>query len=313
VGYLGTLRSFRGAPREALVRTGADRALVRAELEEDGRPLLVEAEVARQGRSRIQVNRSPARSRRDLARAVPLTVFSPEDLVLAQGAPAGRRDLLDDALALLDAEGAAAAEETERAVRQRGALLRQAGPRPGAEVLTTLDVWDARLAAAGGRLVAARTALVDRLVPEAAEGYARLSGGEERLALAYRPSWTGDLAEALAAARADDLRRGVSTVGPHRDDLALDLAGRDVRVQASQGEQRGVALALRLGVHRLVTRARGRPPLLLLDDVFSELDPARSRALVADLPTGQALVTTAVPLPAGVEVATLVELTREGR
>ncbi|MGH9081984.1 MAG: DNA replication/repair protein RecF, partial [Acidimicrobiales bacterium] len=129
----------------------------------------------------------------------------------------------------------------------------------------------------------------------------------------YRMSWSGNLAEALAASRAEDVRRGLTTIGPHRDDLDLELAGRDARLQASRGEQRSLALALRLAVHHLVTERAGAPPILLLDDVFSELDPERSRALVRQLPPGQALVTTAVPLPAGVAVARVTDVDRLGR
>jgi DNA replication and repair protein RecF len=121
--------------------------------------------------------------------------------------------------------------------------------------------------------------------------------------VAYRRSWDGDLAGALAGSRSDDVRRGVNTVGPHRDDVDLAIGERPARLQASQGEQRTLALALRLGAHQLATARSGRPPILLLDDVFSELDRWRSRALVEELPPGQALVTTAVPLPDGVEVA----------
>ena len=145
--YLGTQRSFRGAPREAMVRTGAARAIVRAELQGEGSPTLVEAELVLEGRSRTQVNRKVAHARRDLARATPCTIFSPEDLAIVSGGPKIRRDLLDDALGLLDTEGARAADEVERILRQRAALLRQAGGRVSADVASTLDVWDERLAA----------------------------------------------------------------------------------------------------------------------------------------------------------------------
>ena len=119
----------------------------------------------------------------------------------------------------------------------------------------------------------------------------------------YTRSWEGDLLDALLASRADDLRRGVNTVGPHRDDLLLQIEGREARTHASQGEQRSLALALRLGVHELVRARTPLVPTLLLDDVFSELDPARSRALVTELPAGQSILTTATPLPAGIVVA----------
>ena len=182
-------------------------------------------------------------------------------------------------------------------------------PAAGAdgEVTATLDVWDQRLADAGKVLVAARERLVADLDPLVASAYGHLAGAGDRVLMAqrYRRSWGGDLLDALAASRQDDLRRGVNTVGPHRDDLVLEIDGREARTHASQGEQRCLALALRLGVHELVRSRTSLIPTLLLDDVFSELDPARSRALVAELPAGQSILTTAAPLPEGIEVARL--------
>jgi DNA replication and repair protein RecF len=126
----------------------------------------------------------------------------------------------------------------------------------------------------------------------------------------YVRSWEGDLLAALGASRTDDLRRGVNTVGPHRDDLRLDIDGREARTHASQGEQRSLALALRLAIHELVRARTPLVPTLLLDDVFSELDPARSRALIAELPSGQSILTTASPLPAGIDVARVLDVAR---
>jgi DNA replication and repair protein RecF len=305
LAYLGLRRSFRGAPPEAMVRTGAGSAIVRADLDGADSPTLVEAEIAPAGRSRTRVNRKAVTSRKDLGAAAPCTIFSPDDLAIVGGSPGGRRDLLDDALALLDPEGARAADETDRALRQRAALLRQSGGRVTPDVAVTLDVWDRRLADAGKILVAARERLVADLVDLVGPAYARLAGVGDAtpVRLAYARSWDADLLEALAASRADDLRRGVNTVGPHRDDLVLLLDGREARSHASQGEQRCLALALRLGVHHLVRARTPLVPTLLLDDVFSELDPARSRALVAELPPGQSLLTTAAPLPEGIVVA----------
>jgi DNA replication and repair protein RecF len=308
--YLGTGRSFRGAPRQAMVRGGHDSAIVRAELHHDTSPTLVEAEIAATGRSRTQVNRKEVNARKDLAVAAPSTIFSPEDLVIISGGPQGRRDLLDDTLSLLDPEGARAADETDRALRQRAALLRQSGGRLSAEVASTLDVWDQRLAAAGTTMVAARERLVDSLAEFVGPAYGRLAGskGKPLVTQHYLRSWEGDLLDALAAQRTEDLRRGVNTVGPHRDDLLLEIEGREARTHASQGEQRCLALALRIGVHQLVRARTPVVPTLLLDDVFSELDPTRSRALVAELPPGQSILTTAVPLPEGITVADLVTI-----
>ncbi len=316
VAYLGTQRSFRGAPKEVLLRTGSDRAILRAQLEQGGRGILVEAEIAAVGRSRVQVNRQPVQQRRALAEAVPVTIFSPEDLVVVQGGPTHRRDLLDDALRLLDPRHGGLADEVEKILRQRAALLRQAGGRVTPDVEATLDVWDERLVGAGEALASARSALATELNPLVTASYQALTGrgpeGAETVELAYRRSWDGSLASALVSSRRDDLRRGVTTIGPHRDDLATRLNGRDARVQASQGEQRCLALALRLGVHELVTVRVGSPPILLLDDVFSELDPVRSRALVRELPIGQTLLTTASPLPDGVSVAKVVDVRTVG-
>jgi DNA replication and repair protein RecF len=308
--YLGTQRSFRGAPREALVRTGCARAIVRAELQDSSAPVLVEAEVVAAGRSRAQVNRKAARGRMDLAAAAPSSIFSPDDLALISGGPSLRRDLLDDALGLLDPEGARAADEVDRVLRQRAALLRQAGGRMSANVASTLDVWDQRLADAGKILVVARERLVSALDGFVGPAYSRLAGAPDQIAVGqrYLRSWTGELLDALVAHRSDDLRRGINTVGPHRDDLLLSLHGREARTHASQGELRCLALAVRIGVHQLVVSRTGVKPVLLLDDVFSELDPFRSRALVAELPAGQSILTTAAPLPTGIEVAQIVDI-----
>jgi len=186
-------------------------------------------------------------------------------------------------------------------------LLRQSGGRAGAEVTATLDVWDQRLADAGKVLVTARERLVTALAPLVASAYGHLAGEEDRVLVVqrYQRSWAGELLDALVASRRDDLRRGVNTVGPHRDDLVLEIDGREARTHASQGEQRCLALALRLGVHELIRSRTPLIPTLLLDDVFSELDPSRSRALVRELPAGQSILTTAAPLPEGIEVARL--------
>ena len=310
LAYLGTRRSFRGAPPDAMVRTGAESAIVRAEIDNRDSPALVEAQIMPAGRSRTRVNRKVVNGRRELGAAAPVTIFSPEDLAIVSGGPKGRREVLDDALALLDPEGARAADETDRVLRQRAALLRQSGGRAGEEVTATLDVWDQRLADAGKVLVAARERLVGDLVPLVAAAYRHLAGAVDTadqivMNQRYLRSWEGDLLAALGASRRDDLRRGVNTVGPHRDDLLLEIDGREARTHASQGEQRCLALALRLGVHELVRARTTLIPTLLLDDVFSELDPARSRALVAELPPGQSILTTAAPLPEGIEVARL--------
>ena len=312
VAYLATLSSFRGAPPEALVRTGAASAVVRAEGHREGRNLLIEAEINPSGRSRTLVNRQPLRRAADLLGALRVSLFSPDDLELAKGPPAGRRRWLDDALAALHPRHAACRADAERVLRQRNALLRQCHGRLDATAASTLDVWDAKLAAAGEALAAARADLVAALEVPVAKAYDQVAGAPADVGVAYERSWEGPLAAALAAARADDVRRGLTTVGPHRDDVRLSVAGAAARTHASQGEQRSLALALRLAVHGAVAEAVGEPPVLLLDDVFSELDADRAAALVAHLPDGQALLTTAGIVPDGIRPALTVRVS-DGR
>ena len=299
VGYIATLSSFRGAPRDALIRDGCDSAVVRAEGEREGRGLLIEAQIVSFGRDRVQVNRQALRRNADLLGALRVSVFSPDDLVLVKGGPAERRRYLDDALVATHPKHDALRADVERVLRQRNTLLKQAGGRLAPDIATTLDVWDDQLAGAGEALAAARSDLVVRLEPELVKAYDQLAGRAAEVEAAYTRSWDGPLAAALAAARGDDVRRGVTTVGPHRDDLSLRIGGLPSRTHASQGEQRSLSLALRLAAHRLVTDTVGTPPVLLLDDVFSELDADRSEALLAHVPVGQALLTSAGVLPPG--------------
>jgi DNA replication and repair protein RecF len=300
VGYLASLSSFRAAPDDALVRQGTERAIVRAEADRDGRALLIEAEIVASGRNRVQVNRQTLRRARDLLGALRASAFSPDDLVLVKGGPAERRRYLDDALVALHPKNDQLRADVDKVLRQRNALLKSCGGRLDGDAGFTLDVWDARLAELGTALADARVELVDRLRPLLASSYDQLARTPTAVDVAYVSSWRdgdGGLAAALAECRRDDVRRGLSLVGPHRDDVAITLAGRPSRTHASQGEQRSLALALRLAAHALVTDVTGSAPVLLLDDVFSELDPGRSAALLRLLPPGQALLTTAGHVP----------------
>ncbi len=308
IGYLATLTSFRGAPSEALIRSGSPTAVVRAEGVRDDRQLLIEAELHATGRDRIQVNRQPLKRSRDLLGALRVSVFAPDDLVLVKGGPGERRRFLDDVLVALHPKHDALQRDVDRVLRQRNTLLRQSGGRLSTEVERTLDVWDAKLASAGEALVEAREGLLAQLEPEIAKAYDQVAHTAAEVSVAYRRSWSGSLADAVAGSRPDDLRRGVSLVGPHRDDLALALAGLPGRTHASQGEQRSLALALRLAAHRVVGEAVGAAPVLLLDDVFSELDPDRSEALLTHLPPGQALLTTAGLVPESARPGKLVRV-----
>lgn len=312
IAYLATLGSFRGAPTDALVRAGADRAIVRAEAVREGRELLLEAELVAGGRNRAQLNRQPLRRARDLLGALRVTVFSPDDLVLVKGSPGERRTYLDDTLVALHPRHDQARGDLEKILRQRGALLKQAGGRLTTEIELTLDVFDAKLVAAGEALARARRDLVVELEPVLGDAYDRVARRSAEVRAIYDPPWMAEgLAAALAAARRDDLRRGVSTVGPHRDELELVLSGLPARTHASQGEQRSLALAMRLAAHEVVTRQTETPPVLLLDDVFSELDPERSAALLETLPAGQTVLSTASALPHGAVPGTVLRV-RDG-
>lgn len=313
VQYLASLQSFRGVPKEAMVRRGADRTIVRAETLVDGRSLSIEAEIASTGRARTMVNRQTVRRRSELHQALRTTVFSPEDIGVVRAGPTERRRFLDETLAVVDPKAGRAAEEVDKILRQRGALLRTNGRRLSPEVAATLDVWDARLDESGTVLVEARERLVGQLAPLTEAHYGRLAGRETTVGLEYRRSWSGRLVEALAASRSRDIERGVSSVGPHRDELDLSVGEFPSRTHASQGEQRSLALALQLAAHQLATEHLGSAPLLLLDDVFSELDPRRSRALLAGLPPGQTLLTTALPPPPEVSAAKIYAIGPAGR
>ena len=310
VDWIATGRSFRGVPDAALTRAGTDAAIVRAEIERSGSRIRVEAEIRATGRNRILVNGQTLARRRDLVDGLRTTVFSPDDLELIKGGPALRRAFLDDLLAASAPRYEAVRSDYERVLRQRNALLK--GGVRDADARTTLEVFDAQLARTGADLIRARLRLTDRLLPAVARAYADLAREEPALGGAYVVDWTeatlpddrdeleAVLLAALGVHQRREIDRGVTLVGPHRDEWRLELHGLEARTTASQGEQRCLALALRLGGHRVVAEVLGEEPLLLLDDVFSELDPARSAALLEHLPTGQTLLTTAGLLPDGV-------------
>lgn len=308
IGYLATLTSFRSAPNEALVRRGATTAVVRADTDHSGRTVLIEAELRPGRRDRVLVNRQVLARSRDLLGSFRVSVFAPDDLALVQGGPAERRRFLDDALVASHPRFDALRGDLERVLRQRGALLKNVAGRLDAAAAVTLDVWDDKLARIGEELAAAREVLVADVEPVVVKSYDQVAGTSVAVSLAYVRSWEGPLADALAEARDGDVRRGVNGVGPHRDDLALTVDGLPARTHASRGEQRSLALALRLAVHEVITKTPGAAPILLLDDVFSELDAARSEALLAHLPPGQALLTTAGPLPPAARPQVLVEV-----
>jgi DNA replication and repair protein RecF len=299
MAFLATLDSFRQVPPQALVRNGSDEAFVRATIRHhDGRELLVEVSIPRQGRITAQVNRQRLARTRDLLGVLRVTVFSPDDLELVKGAPSERRRFLDDAAVSLAVKNDALRLDLERVLRQRNTLLRQCNGRLTDEIAFSLDVWDERLSTVADEVGQVRATLVAQLQPRVDEAYQRIAGQAVAIGVRYEPEWRRlGMAAALRTSRADDVRRGVSTVGPHRDDLELTIGTMPARTHASQGEMRSLALAMRLAAHRLVNEVTDMAPLLVLDDVLSELDPDRCRALLEHLPTGQVVITTASPLP----------------
>jgi len=310
LSYLATLKSFRGVPTEAMIRTGSDSAIIRATvIHPDGREMLVEAELARVGRNKAQVNRQRLTKTKDLLGVVRTTVFSPEDLGLVKDSPETRRIFVDDALVAISPRLDQVCSEVDRVLRQRNALLKQAGGRLTSEIETTLDVWDERFVECATRLGNERANLIATIQPLVQQAYEDLAERKTPLELNYDPQWRRDgLAASLVASRTDDVRRATTTVGPHRDDIDISLNGLPARTHASQGEQRTLALALRLAVHRLVTQVTAGPPVLILDDVLSELDPQRSAALLGHFPDGQVLITTAGILPTAAHPDRIVQI-----
>jgi DNA replication and repair protein RecF len=297
--YSSTLQSFRGAPREAIVRQGAPGAFVRCDVQSGRRKVEVEVEVVPGRRDRAWHNGQRVPGTRGLLEVLRTTLFTPDDLALVKGSPSGRRDFVDDVLTKSYPRLGADRSGLDRVLRHRNALLRQLGGRLDSEAATTLDIWDDRLAQVGERLANSRAELVEAMSPYAAEAFSILAAQAGSFTMRYVRSWDGTLSEALASARREDLRRATTTVGPQRDDVDIEAGSLDARTRLSQGRQRCVALSLRLSSHRLMTAITGTTPVLLLDDAFSELDEGTARALVGELPGGQALLTTAGELPPG--------------
>ncbi|MCY3559757.1 MAG: DNA replication and repair protein RecF [bacterium] len=316
VGYLATLASFRRAAAGDLVRAGTSSAVVRGEFSVGDRRLLVETEIrADGGRNRTQVNRQPLRRAAELQEQVAVLSFQPDDLLVVKGPPGERRDAIDGAILSLRPRTADSRQRLAACLRQRNALLRQVGGRGetglDGEGRRSLDIWDDRLADAAETWAAERRGAVAELQPGMERCFRRLAGdGDARVTMSYDPPWLNSgLKAALAAARGEDLRRGVTTVGPHRDDLDWRLGGLPARSHASQGNQRCLSLAFRLAVHDSMTASPAGAPLLLLDDVFSELDPARQERLLGMLPAGQILLATAGDTPLGARPEQVLEVT----
>jgi DNA replication and repair protein RecF len=310
LGYLATLSSHRVTADVPLIARGAERAIVRAAVVSAGRELMLEVEITAGRANRARINRAPVTRARDILGVLRTVLFAPEDLALVRGDPSERRKFLDDVLIMRTPRLAGVRSDYDRVLKQRSALLKSAGPRrrsPGAD-LSTLDVWDEHLAAAGASLLLARLELVTEITPHVVAAYADLAPASAPIDLAYRSSLgeampgvgrtEADLQAALLAEmtrlRQQELERGVCLVGPHRDDLELRLADGPAKGYASHGESWSLALALKLGGFSLL-RSDGVDPVLVLDDVFAELDTSRRdrlTELVAD--ADQVLITAAV-------------------
>ncbi|MCP9987346.1 DNA replication/repair protein RecF [Streptomyces sudanensis] len=311
IGYLANLGSHRVSSDAPLVRIGAERAVIRAAVRQGERQQLVELEINPGKANRARINRSSQVRPRDVLGIIRTVLFAPEDLALVKGDPGERRRFLDELVTARSPRMAGVRSDYDRVLRQRNTLLKTAAMarRHGGRSmdLSTLDVWDQHFARAGAELLAQRLDLVAALQPLAAEAYERLAPGGGPVALEYRGSAVGDdrgpvgreelyqrLLAALAGMRRQEIERGVTLVGPHRDDLGLMLGRMPAKGYASHGESWSYALALRLASYDLL-RAEGGEPVLVLDDVFAELD-TRRRERLAELvaPGEQVLVTAAV-------------------
>jgi len=328
IGYLATLGSHRVATDGPLVRHGAQRAVLRAAVTGAQGNALVELELNPGRANRVRLNRAPMPRPRDILGALRTVLFAPEDLALVKGDPGERRRFLDELLVATAPRYAGVRADYERVLRQRTALLKSAGAKghlrgPAREAMTaTLDTWDGQLARTGAALLAGRMRLVAALRPHVAAAYEAVSGGPavQSSAMSYRCSIADEpgpgsagadepeaglpddaagleaiMLKALAGVRASELDRGVCLVGPHRDELALSIGGLPARGYASHGESWSLALALRLASFALLREGR-EDPVLLLDDVFAELDTGRRDRLAGLVADGeQVLITAAVP------------------
>jgi DNA replication and repair protein RecF len=305
--YSSTLGSHRVATDGPLVRAGAPSAVVSTIIVNGGRELAIDLEITAGRANKARLNRAPVRSAREVVGVLRAVLFAPEDLALVRGEPSERRRYLDELAAIRRPRIAGVRADYERVVRQRTALLKTAGGarRDDPALLDTLDVWDGHLAEHGAQLLSARLDLVNELRPEVEKAYQLLAPGSRSAEIGYRGSIELDdhadveyleaaLLAALARRRGDEIERGVCLVGPHRDDLELRLGDEPTKGFASHGESWSMALALRLAAYELL-RADGTDPVLLLDDVFAELDTARRRALASVASSAeQVLVTAAV-------------------
>jgi DNA replication and repair protein RecF len=322
LGYLSTLTSHRVSTDQAMIRSGCDSAIIRARLVNGEKSVLAEVQLNRGAANRAQINRSPIKTR-ELPRYFSSVLFAPEDLVLVRGDPSGRRRFLDELLVLRTPRMTGVLADYDRVLRQRNSLLKSARASGVRGQLSTLDIWDERLIALGGEIIDARATLVEELKPEVDVAYSAIAGSEHSASLAFRLSIVaqapdvddldsgtepvgGDrltaeqissaFTEAVARIRRSELERGITLVGPHRDDLVLTLNGLPARGYASHGESWSFALALKLAAAAVLRRdSSAGDPVLILDDVFAELDEARRGRLANAVDNfEQVLITAAV-------------------
>lgn len=289
-----TGRSHRTRQDRELIRWGADFADIRVEAQRRDGSHQVEIVLPAAGRRKLKIAGQEASRSGELMGHVTGVLFSPEDLRTVKDGPAERRRFVDMALSQIQPAYYYALQRYARALKQRGEALKAASFDPG--LLTTLDAWDEQLAGAGAELMRRRRDYVERLSELAAATHRDISDGRERLEIRYQPSVTAgdgerDILDALLAAREMDARRLITSAGPHRDDVQILVGGRDVRAFGSQGQQRTAALAMRLSELDVMKAQMGEWPVLMMDDVMSELDPGRRRQLVSRLKGIQTLIT----------------------
>jgi DNA replication and repair protein RecF len=309
--YSSTLGSHRVAADAPLLRAGAERAIISTITVNEGRELAIDLEVVAGRANKARLNRSPVRSAREVLGVLRAVMFAPEDLAVVRGDPSERRRYLDELATTRRPRIAGVRADYDKVLRQRTALLKTAAGaryRGDRSVFDTLDVWDGHLAAHGAQLIAARIELVNQLAPEVEKAYQLLAPASRPAAIHYRTKveqidgqnetvefFEAALLDALSRRRDAEIERGVCLVGPHRDDLELRLGDQVAKGFASHGESWSIALSLRLAAYELL-RSEGGDPVLLLDDVFAELDTARRNALAGVAGSAeQVLVTAAVP------------------
>lgn len=313
IGYIATLGSHRVATDAPLVRTGATQGVIRCEVVNDDRVITIEIAINPGSANKARVNRSPVPKVRDVLGLLRTVLFAPEDLALVKGDPSDRRKFIDDLLVQRTPRLAGTRSDYERTLKQRNALLKSssiARRSAGTEMLRTLEVWDEQLAASGSELISARIALLDDLMYLGRSKYTFISGDESTLLgmeyisslgndvplLADRESWRLAILESIKNKRREELDRGLTLIGPHRDDILLTLGQMPAKGYASHGESWSIALALRLASFELL-RTDGVDPVLILDDVFAELDVSRRQRLAEQVATAtQVLITAAVDL-----------------